>query len=1097
MGTESTRPMVRTQFHLDLSDAFPREEYWVNAWGKQHPVVPHTAETRAAARAASPCLRSIPEARLTHYTPQPVTLPADRVMRVHVKHTLKTFARAKAQYGVGNVAIHIPPPAAQLEAMKDAAVQSYQYIDYVSTAKTLVFHHPDLINADPNTTATIYNYMNNDQAISDLFETLGEQMREMGPPTETSGWATLVPVTPPAPPPGTPATGFDGTTTYYYTQPTDDIQTAAGPVMTAVMKATKNDLSLQGKKWTLQTGTSVQPNTPSLSLQATRLRATGDGSWQPTLQNTDEVHGLTAQIQVLNADNNQLQLTLSNTYIRYLAAYIRFFDASSPPNAISVPNWTPDDGGIASTVASAMDIEYDDLRFLGIISPVNNILAIPIVADPGVLQVNITFPPGAVSATIYGAGLGTGANEWPKTPLVGGLLTGLLNLAIPAFMLGLGAAIQAYKPLYDLVEELTQNKAFIAGVLVVGITYFGAEFGISGAEKQMNWQAFVQLVSLIFNQAATKLLLYVEAETTADEVADEIPFAGWIMVGVNIALGLAQMAETIVEVATSPWNIENTISTSITTNVTLHPDPRNGAFPQPPAGDSASYTVKMIYQTQTRATQSDPHDVPAGSTATTLPASFPNNTLGGQVKFEADYYVGDWLAGKATTGWMSNDETHVSQVDLYLVQYPVPLTTQSIYQHSALLTYQNNAYVWQPTSTAPTATIAQANTSSTGNAIAEWTGLTLSQRSAMVGLAWKAAGMGITSCVSGAGGQLFAMQNIDIPGVPMNAVKFPSCGLDGQTLLVYDPYPPKFLMTNGQWVLGPDGNPAPDPSDALLGNYYVDPRKAANLVTQDGGYHLRQVTLDDTTPFNLLGPNLLSYGRFPYQPDSIALHPSGHVIAVNIQYKKIQIGQLALNGANDSDLPLARVYAGEAQVPNRPGLLFYPIAVTCSYDGTILILEDTKSDSSTQQVLARIQAFDLFGNPVNRFSDSSGNPSPFLTLSTTGANTYLDVAAVGDQTMTYIYVLYYTGDGSSASDYHMSIYQYGVTAPSQNPLVTTDNVAAAKLAVDMWHTLYALNYAMVTDGQGNSAGPKTDTTGPAGITVPSVSEWLPPAPTGN
>jgi hypothetical protein len=1084
--------MVRTQFHLDLSDAFPGEEYWVNAWGKKHPVVPHTAETRAAAKAASSHLRSIPEARLTHYTPQPVTLPADRVMRVHVKHTLKTFARAKAQHGVGNVAIHIPPPAAQLAAMKDAAVQNYQYIDYVSTAKTLVFHHPDLINADTSVTTTIYNYMNNDQAISDMFVTLGQQMREMGPPTETSGWATLAPVTPPAPPPDTPPTGFDGTTTYYYTQPTDDIQTAAGPVMTAVMKATKNDLSLQGKKWTLQTGTSVQPNSSSLTLQATRLQATGAGSWQPTLQNTDEVHGLTAQIQVLNAANNQLQLTLSNTYIRYLAAYIRFFDASSPPKAISVPNWTPDDGGIASTVASAMDIEYDDLRFLGIMSPVNNILAIPIVADPGVLQVNITFPPGAVSATIYGAGLGTGANDWPKTPLVGGLLTGLLNLAIPAFMLGLGAAIQAYKPLYDIVDELTQNKAFIAGVLVVGITYFGAEFGIAGAEKQMNWQAFVQLVSLIFNQAATKLLLYVEAETTADEVADEIPFAGWIMVGVNIALGLAQMAETIVEVAKSPWNIENTISTSITTNVTLHPDPRHGAFPQPPAGSSASYTVKMIYQTQTRPTRSDPHDVPAGSTATTLPASFPNNTLGGQVKFEADYYVGDWLAGKTTTGWMLNDEAHVSQVDLYLVQYPVPLTAQSIYQHSVLLTYQNNAYVWQPTSTAPTATIAQANTSSTGNAISEWTGLTLSQRSAMVGLAWKAAGMGITSCVSGAGGQLFAMQNLDIPGVPMNAVKFPSCGLDGQTLLVYDPYPPKFLMQNGQWVLGPDGKPAPDPSDALLGNYYIDPRKAANPVTQDGGYHLRQVTLDDTTPFNL-GTNLLSYGRFPYQPDSIALHPSGHVIAVNMQYKKIQISQLALKGANDSDLPLARVYAGEAQVPNRPGLLFYPIAVTCSYDGTILILEDTKSDSSTQQVLARIQAFDLNGNPVNRFFDSSGNPSPFLNLSTTGDNTYLDVAAVGDQKMTYIYVLYYTGDGSSASDYHMSIYQYGDTAPSQNPLVTTDNVAAAKLAVDMWHTLYTLNYAMVTDGNGKPAGPKTDATGPAGKTVPSVSEWLPPS----
>ncbi|MGH9422940.1 MAG: hypothetical protein ACRD3J_23395, partial [Thermoanaerobaculia bacterium] len=435
--------------------------------------------------------------------------------------------------------------------------------------------------------------------------------------------------------------------------------------------------------------------------------------------------------------------------------------------------------------------------------------------------------------------------------------------------------------------------------------------------------------------------------------------------------------------------IENWISISITTNVTLHPDPRHKIFPQPPSGEGAHYSVKLIYQSQTRATRSDPHDLPAGSTAIALPASFPNNTLGGQVKFEADYYIGDWLAGKATTGWMNNDETCVSQVDLYLVELPVPLTNRSIYKHSSLLTYQNGGYVWQPTAIAPIATVANADTGSTGNAISEWTGLTLSQRSGMLGSAWKAAGMGITSCASGAAGQMFAMQNVNIPGAPMNAAKFPNCGLDGQTLLVYDPYPPKFLMNNGNWILGPDGNPLPDPSDTLLGNYYVDPRKAANPEEQDGGYHLRLVTLDNTTPFNM-GTNLKSYARFRHQPDSIVLHPSGHVISINTQHKKIQIGVLALGGANDEDVPLARVYAGEAQVRHRPGLVFHPVAVTCSYDGTIFVLEDTKSGSSNSVVLARIQAFDLRGRPVNRFFDSNGNPSPFLNLSTTGANTYLD-----------------------------------------------------------------------------------------------------------
>jgi hypothetical protein len=300
-------------------------------------------------------------------------------------------------------------------------------------------------------------------------------------------------------------------------------------------------------------------------------------------------------------------------------------------------------------------------------------------------------------------------------------------------------------------------------------------------------------------------------------------------------------------------------------------------------------------------------------------------------------------------------------------------------------------------------------------------------------------------------------------------------------------------MKNGQWVIGPDGNPEPDPTDNPLGEYYVDPRKANNDPLDDGGFHLRKVSVSPPAPYNMSG-NQLSYGRFQFQPDSIALHPSGHVIAVSTQYSKIQIGVLVQTGAADADVPMARVYAGEAQVTDRPGLLFHPVAVSCAYDGTVFVLEDTKSSSSGGVVLARIQAFDLNGNPVNRFFDANNNPSPFLDLSTTGDNTYLDIAAVGDQTMTYMYVLYYSGDGSQASDYHMAIYQYGNSAPATNPLVTTDSLAAAKIVVDMWHTLYALNYAMVTDGQGNVAGPKSATTGPGGRTVPSVSEWLPPTP---
>ena len=222
---------------------------------------------------------------------------------------------------------------------------------------------------------------------------------------------------------------------------------------------------------------------------------------------------------------------------------------------MSVPNWTPD--GDVDLITTIMDIQYPDLRYLTAGSPAQWLL--PWISNtticdssassrrsttsspfrswptPECFKSTLHSPPGGQRHHLW-SGVGNGRRRMAEDAAGRRPAHGPVNLAIPAFMLGLGAAIQAYKPLYDIVDQLTQDKRFIAGVLVVGIAYFGAEFGISGAEKQMNWQAFVQLVSLIFNQAATKLLLYVEAETTADEVADEIPFAGWIMVGVNIAL---------------------------------------------------------------------------------------------------------------------------------------------------------------------------------------------------------------------------------------------------------------------------------------------------------------------------------------------------------------------------------------------------------------------------------------------------------------------------------------------------------------------------------------------------------------------------------
>ena len=75
----------------------------------------------------------------------------------------------------------------------------------------------------------------------------------------------------------------------------------------------------------------------------------------------------------------------------------------------------------------------------------------------------------------------------------------------------------------------------------------------------------------------------------------------------------------------------------------------------------------------------------------------------------------------------------------------------------------------------------------------------------------------------------------------------------------------------------------------------------------------------------------------------------------------------------------------------------------------------------------------------------------------------------------YIYVLSYTGAGSSPDDYQLDIYQ-----PSGPWLCRTQGVNAANLTIDMWRNMYTLDYASFQ--------------GPGGRTEPSISTWIPSTP---
>jgi hypothetical protein len=129
-------------------------------------------------------------------------------------------------------------------------------------------------------------------------------------------------------------------------------------------------------------------------------------------------------------------------------------------------------------------------------------------------------------------------------------------------------------------------------------------------------------------------------------------------------------------------------------------------------------------------------------------------------------------------------------------------------------------------------------------------------------------------------------------------------------------------------------------------NFYVDPRT--------GVYHLRQVVLDEKTPFDMQPGMSWGYFTEPHL-DSVVVHPAGYVVGVSYQNNKMEIIQIPETGKPDPEAEPASVVSGKGV---RQGLLLGPKAVTVTPDGRLLVLETLSR---------RIQAFDLNGNPVATF----------------------------------------------------------------------------------------------------------------------------------
>ena len=343
-------------------------------------------------------------------------------------------------------------------------------------------------------------------------------------------------------------------------------------------------------------------------------------------------------------------------------------------------------------------------------------------------------------------------------------------------------------------------------------------------------------------------------------------------------------------------------------------------------------------------------------------------------------------------------------------------------------------HVWA--SARPSATVTSLNPSNIGNNIGALGQITVNQPKNQLAYSWQASGQNIPAQPGGspANEQLYAFQTISTLASPQDGLRFVPSGFVGAAAPLYD-------LTGG-----PSGN-----------HFYLDPSNGMN--------HLRQILLDGSSGSFTLPVNA-SWGRFNQPINACMVHPSGYAVGVNTANAKIEVLRLPSASAPDVAAPLANIFGGYG---TRPGLMHQPVGVAPAVGSGVIVLENADTGFNPPAP-ARMQGFDLFGNPAPIFAGNSptapvrAEASPITCL------------AVATESKGFIYVLKYVGDGSRPEYYLLDIY-----SPDGSFLAQTVGLPAGGIAVDLWRTLYSLDFQQIAKPQGER-------------TEPSVSVWVPPTP---
>jgi len=1051
LGAQSAAVRETRTLNFDLSAAAiasPRLDL-LNSAHNGAALIPHTAESRAAQRAADPHLAAIPDANLTHYLPE-VDVPATAlqsgsvmgkhpvtgadVLAMRFLHVPTSSVNAVAAKRATKPLVDVQPPSLATKLGATTAPTQLppvlgQYSVPTAVALSIVFQHPAITNLDPDLGGDIVDRINSLPTPTapymwELATKIGNLIRTGGWPstTSTESWCVMVPRMDSS---GQPVLDDSGNQIYSYNI-NPALSDATADVVKAILNNINNDTDFEGTNWQPATGAPQQTAVAAAVAAAWNSPNQGVGASSSfTVQHSRQVGSRTSGIRLKKiecSDDRVVTLTVANEFLRSAGVFVEFFDAGD--NALPVSN----PGGMDTSRS----------KYICLISPDVQIMGIPFVgATTPTTSISFTMPDGASNAVLYYGGIGLGGNDaFHREALLGSVSTLILNIGLPATCLAAGIGTAAHQGLVlaviDALHDPVTAITIMKGVLEALSSGLGSS--IQTATTTMSLNAFLagigETVLDIFLECCPRLSILLSAAAAEGALQNAIPIIGVAMWALATAADIATIGETIIECLCCPAIDRNSISLAMNQAVSISREADDYEFP-------ATATKVRVVATYDHGKASNAVEV-AVTKGTPGPLNVPLGSVasGGLVFAEATFYDdNDTIVGYGVSSTLKNLPDTAGTIPITIREVLVPLTSSTAYTHSNKLVYQNGAHAWQATSSAPTQTVTSLQPGADGVLTALY-GVTVNTATGSAGYGFAAGGQGIGVCNSGASSSPAGLRNVFLGNGPDSLAKFSSCGATEPMGICYDPH--------GTAV--PGGN-----------NFFLQPGG-------DGFYYLRGVSLDNS---NFDMAQTTTWGRFMNPQDSMCVLSNGFVVGCNRDTHKMEVlmlPQSALPASINNDAaPFSALKSGYG---DQPGKLDTPVAVA-AFNDKVLVLEQGNK---------RVQAFDQDGSTVSLFTDDTGIfATPVMRLKDDGDSvTYLDIAVEGRG---YIYVLSYTNGGSDASSYHLDVY-----TPAGAWLSRTSGVPAAALAVDLFRNVVTLNYETV------AGAPQVE---------PSLSQWLPQGSTAS